>query len=51
MIDPNLVIGAGKEIAELLNELIDQKKISDQNAIFKFKVVYDEEKKRPRSRP
>lgn len=46
-IDPNLVVGAGKKIAELLNQLIDEKKIGRENAIFKFKTQYEEEKKRP----
>lgn len=47
MIDPNLVIGAGKEMASLINKVIDQRKINENNDIFKFKRLYEEEKKRP----
>ena len=47
MIDPNLVIAAGTQIAELLNKAIDEAKIKRENDIFKFKELYNAEKIRP----
>lgn len=47
MIDPNLVIAAGTELAKMVNKSIDEMKIGRENDMFKFKALYEEEKKRP----
>lgn len=47
MIDPNLVASAADQLAKLVNKSIDELKVGRENAIFKFKSQYQEEKKRP----
>lgn len=46
-VDPNLIASAADQLAKLLNKSIDELKIGRENAIFKFKAQYEEEKKRP----